>query len=102
MANDGVNNPQFVIQRQNEWKTPPEIIQDNALVVLNETITISDRISKGGQNEVYVLKGQGKQYIARISHGPNQFNVENWAKDKSASVGVPVPKTYGIKRVNLE
>src|SRR5947209_7467366 len=92
-----------IAQRHAGFHTPEATIF--ALIKEHTRCTPMERtkIVRGYDSEVYdVATKEGHSFIVKVKHyGRISYEQEQWALEMCRNVGVPVPRTYAIGRVQL-
>lgn len=83
----------FLQQRQAQFITPDEIIQQAVFKATGKSIKEKTRIIEGENNEVYDIKlTDDIHVIVRINHNSaSALKREEWAINECRKIGVPVP-----------
>ena len=84
----------FITQRHAVYQTPQALIFDLIQQVIGDEPISLEKLVRGYDNEVYAVQTrQGHDYIVRLrQHDGAGYAEEQWAIQRSRSVGVPAPE----------
>ena len=94
----------FLNAKAEKFKTSQELIDKVVEQATSEKPQSTERLIHGEVNEVYkITTEQGQNLILRISHATGErYAKEQWAIERSAEAGVPVPEIIDLTTIETE